>query len=64
MNFFEPETTCRGSKVSFVYQEALFAKPEVTTFIPEVKILKPEVRVMTNKNSHVPKNHFYGPKGA
>ena len=33
--------------MSFVYQEALFAKPEVTTFLPEVKFLKPEVRPMT-----------------
>ena len=36
-----------ASKTLLVYQEALFAKPEVTTFLPEVKFLKPEVRPMT-----------------
>ena len=32
VNFLDPETTSMASKTLLVYQEALFAKPEVTTF--------------------------------
>ena len=47
VNISDSESTSMASKTLLVYQEALFAKPEVTTFLPEVKILKPEVRLMT-----------------
>ena len=32
VNFSDPESTSMASKLHLVYQEALFAKPEVTTF--------------------------------
>ena len=32
MNFLDPKTTSMAYKTLLVYQEALFAKPEVTTF--------------------------------
>ena len=32
VNFSDPESTSMASKTLLVYQEALFAKPEVTTF--------------------------------
>ena len=47
VNFSDPGATSMASKTLLVYHEALFAKPEVTTFWPEVKILKPEVKPMT-----------------
>ena len=47
VNFSDQKPTSMATKTLIVYQEALFAKPEVTTFWPEVKFLKPEVRPMT-----------------
>ena len=47
VNFSDLETTSMASKSLLVHQEVVFAKPEVTTFLPEVKFLKPEVRPMT-----------------
>ena len=49
VNFSDLETTSLASKSLLVHQEVVFAKPEVTTFLPEVKFLKPEVRPMTLK---------------
>ena len=46
VNFSDPETISMASKSTFMYQEVLFAKPEVTTFLPEVKFFKPEVGPM------------------
>ena len=46
VNFSDLETTSIVFKPLLKYQEAFFAKPEVTTFSPEVKFLKPEVKNM------------------
>ena len=47
VDFSDLETNSMALKTLLAYQEAFFAKPEVTTFSPEVKFLKPEVRPMT-----------------
>ena len=52
--FSGPQITSMASKVTFACQKALFARPEVTTFLPEVKIVKPEVRP-----KHVHKTFMY-----
>ena len=47
VDFLDLKTNPMALKTLFAYQEAFFAKPEVTTFSPEVKFLKPEVRPIT-----------------
>ena len=70
--FLDPETTFMVSKALLKYQEVLFEKPEVTTFLPEVKVAFTDPETSGNSgnfktgseeydpkpNCHVPKLHF------